>query len=157
MDYNMGVVEFLQSLKNGNIDHKDFSAKFNEELKKLRKFEFFQHEEGMHGQGLPVSIKDNICVRGMETTAGSRILEGYMPVFDATVVERVKKIGSVIGKTNQDEFGFGTFSTNSGWGIPKNPLDPERSCGGSSGGAGGAAGGAEEAPLSLCPRHGRSL
>ena len=133
----MGVVEFLQSLKNGNIDHKDFSAKFNEELKKLRKFEFFQHEEGMHGQGLPVSIKDNICVRGMETTAGSRILEGYMPVFDATVVERVKKIGSVIGKTNQDEFGFGTFSTNSGWGIPKNPLDPERSCGGSSGGAAG--------------------
>ena len=137
MNYNIGVGEFLQSLKNGNIDQEDFSAKFNEELRKMRKFEFFQHEEGMHGQGLPVSAKDNICVRDMQTTAGSRILEGYKPVFEASVIERIRKIGSVIGKTNQDEFGFGTFSTNSAWGIPKNPLDPERSCGGSSGGAAG--------------------
>ena len=58
-------------------------------------------------------------------------------MFEASVIERIRKIGSVIGKTNQDEFGFGTFSTNSAWGIPKNPLDPERSCGGSSGGAAG--------------------
>ncbi|MBI4019478.1 MAG: Asp-tRNA(Asn)/Glu-tRNA(Gln) amidotransferase subunit GatA [Candidatus Aenigmarchaeota archaeon] len=137
MDYNMGAKEFLAEARDGNIDHEDFSAKFNEELKKLRIYDFFQHEQGMHGEGLPVSVKDNICVKGMQTTAGSRILQGYMPVFDASVIERIKTIGSVIGKTNQDEFGFGTFSANSAWGIPKNPLDPERSCGGSSGGAAG--------------------
>lgn len=85
-----------------------------------------------------VSVKDCICVEGLQSAAGSRILECYKPPFNATVVMRVKEAGGVIiGKTNQDEFGFGTFSVNSGYGIPKNPHDPGRSCGGSSGGAAG--------------------
>jgi len=88
-------------------------------------------------RGIAVSVKDNICTKGMMSTAGSKILEGYIPQFDATVVERVRKEGAmIIGKTTQDEFGFGTFSVNSAFGIPKNPHDIERTCGGSSGGAG---------------------
>jgi aspartyl-tRNA(Asn)/glutamyl-tRNA(Gln) amidotransferase subunit A len=86
--------------------------------------------------GFAISVKDNICTRGMQSTAGSKILEGYIPPFDATVIEKVKAAGGVIiGKTAQDEFGFGTFSTHCAYGTPKNPIDPSRTCGGSSGGA----------------------
>lgn len=86
--------------------------------------------------GLPISVKDSICVQGKLSSAGSRILENYTPPFDATAVERAKNAGSTfIGKTNMDEFGFGTFSTNCAFETPKNPWDKERSAGGSSGGA----------------------
>lgn len=85
---------------------------------------------------IAVSVKDNICTKDMQTTAGSKILEGYRPPFDATVVEKCRMEGAfILGKTTQDEFGFGTFNVNTPYGIPKNPYDPERSCGGSSGGA----------------------
>ncbi len=91
-----------------------------------------------HGRlaGIAVSVKDNICVKGMQSAAGSKILEGYIPPFDATVVAKCRDEGAfILGKTTQDEFGFGTFSVNSPYGVPKNPHDPERSAGGSSGGA----------------------
>ncbi|MCX6801239.1 MAG: amidase family protein [Candidatus Diapherotrites archaeon] len=87
--------------------------------------------------GVPITVKDCICVKGMESKAGSRILKGYKPLFDATVIEKARKEGAIIvAKTTQDEFGFGTFSTNTEK-VPKNPFDNERSCGGSSGGAAG--------------------
>jgi aspartyl-tRNA(Asn)/glutamyl-tRNA(Gln) amidotransferase subunit A len=80
------------------------------------------------------AAKDLICTKGIRTTAGSLILENYVPVFDATVISRLKAKGyALVGKAGQDEFGFGTFSTNT-FKIPKNPLDVTRSCGGSSGG-----------------------
>lgn len=86
------------------------------------------------------SVKDNLTSEEYETCAGSRILEGYRPVFDATCIARLKTAGGkLIGKANMDEFGFGTFSTNSGFGIPRNPFDTGRSCGGSSGGSACAA------------------
>ncbi|MEM0448517.1 MAG: amidase family protein [Methanomassiliicoccales archaeon] len=86
------------------------------------------------------SAKDNLCALGFQARAGSKILEGYRPPFDATAVRRMKEEGAIlIGKTNMDEFGFGTFSTNSAYGIPRNPFDESRSCGGSSGGAAAAA------------------
>ncbi|MDR1404886.1 MAG: Asp-tRNA(Asn)/Glu-tRNA(Gln) amidotransferase subunit GatA [Candidatus Methanoplasma sp.] len=86
------------------------------------------------------SAKDNLTSKDMETRCGSRILEGYRPVFDATAIDRMRKAGGkLIGKNSMDEFGFGTFSTNSAFGVPKNPFDPERSCGGSSGGSACAA------------------
>ena len=89
-----------------------------------------------NAQKLPFSVKDNICTNGLRTTAGSRILENYIPPFDATCVRQVKSAGGfVIGKTAMDEFGFGTFSTNCAYGAPKNPIDIQRVCGGSSGGA----------------------
>lgn len=128
--------------------------------------------------GLFASVKDSICVRGVESTAGSAILSGYVPPFDATCVARGAAAGAlVIGKTAQDEFGFGTFSVNVGNGfrVPTHPMDPTRVCGGSSGGAAGLAaaadffhvaygestGGSIAAPASfcgvfgLCPTYGR--
>lgn len=90
--------------------------------------------------GVPISVKDCICVKGVESRAGSKILQGYKPLFNATVIENAKREGAiVIGKTAQDEFGFGTFSNNVGIDFtpPKNPWDRKRSCGGSSGGSAG--------------------
>ncbi len=90
--------------------------------------------------GVPISVKDCICVKGIESRAGSKILSGYFPLFDATVVEKAKAEGAIIiGKTSQDEFGFGTFSANTGLGfaLPRNPHDVKRACGGSSGGSAG--------------------
>ncbi|RLG14148.1 MAG: Asp-tRNA(Asn)/Glu-tRNA(Gln) amidotransferase subunit GatA [Candidatus Nanohalarchaeota archaeon] len=86
--------------------------------------------------GIPITIKDCITTKNLRTTAGSKILDNYIPAFDATVVEKIKNAGGIIvGKTSMDEFGFGTFSTNCAYGAPKNPVDNHRSCGGSSGGA----------------------
>lgn len=87
--------------------------------------------------GVPVTVKDAICVKGIESKAGSRILKGYKPMFDAGVIENARAEGAIIlAKTTQDEFGFGTFATHTDK-VPKNPFDNERSCGGSSGGAAG--------------------
>ncbi len=108
--------------------------------------------------GIAVSVKDNICTIGIQSTAGSRILQGYIPPFDATVVERVKQAGAtIIGKTAQDEFGFGTFSTNCAYGVPKNPNDTDRSCGGSSGGAACITAAAEFKHIALAESTGGSI
>ena len=86
------------------------------------------------------SAKDNLTSKDFETKAGSKILEGYYPPFDATPIAKLREAGGFLsGKTNMDEFGFGTFSANSAFGIPRNPFDLERSCGGSSGGSACAA------------------
>jgi aspartyl-tRNA(Asn)/glutamyl-tRNA(Gln) amidotransferase subunit A len=86
------------------------------------------------------SAKDSLTSKDMVTRCGSRILDGYRPAFDATAIERMRNAGGkLIGKNNMDEFGFGTFSTSSAFGIPKNPFDLKRSCGGSSGGSACAA------------------
>jgi aspartyl-tRNA(Asn)/glutamyl-tRNA(Gln) amidotransferase subunit A len=145
MKFDISVKEFLERSKSGSFDYMSFSNELMSELQRInKKFSCLREivdirarlslEPGLHG--LPVSVKDCICTKGIGSFAGSKILEGYVPPFDATAVARAKERGAiVIGKTNQDEFGFGTFSTNSGFGVPKNPLDPERVCGGSSGGA----------------------
>ena len=87
--------------------------------------------------GVPITVKDAICVKGLESKAGSKILRGYGPLFDATVIARARAEGAIIlAKTTQDEFGFGTFATNTEK-VPKNPFDNKRSCGGSSGGSAG--------------------
>ncbi|MBU0614794.1 MAG: aspartyl/glutamyl-tRNA amidotransferase subunit A [Nanoarchaeota archaeon] len=90
--------------------------------------------------GTAISVKDCVVVKGVESRAGSKILENYIPLFDATVIEKIKAEGGmIIGKTAQDAFGFGSFATNVGIGmkVPLNPFDKERSCGGSSGGSAG--------------------
>lgn len=86
--------------------------------------------------GVPIALKDNLCVEGEEITCGSKILKGFISPYNATVVEKLLDAGAVIyGRTNQDEFAFGSSCETSCYGPTRNPRDPERVPGGSSGGS----------------------
>ena len=152
----LSAQKFVSQVQSGSISVSEHTHKIVEEIEKknpeFNHFNFFDKsfvlaqaealekeiKKGRKGKllGVPVSVKDCVCVKGIPATSSSKILSGYRPVFDATVIRKAKEEGAIIlGKTVQDEFGFGTFSTNVGNGkIPLNPLDKQRSCGGSSGG-----------------------
>ncbi len=152
----ISVNEFVKAVGNGEISVLDYASRVCDEVEASRDyshFNFFDRDfvisqaealerdikAGRKGKllGVPVSVKDCLCVKGVESRSGSRVLSGYRPFFDATAVARARAEGAIIlGKTSQDEFGFGSFSVNTG-SVPLNPFDKSRSCGGSSGGAAG--------------------
>ena len=152
------VKDFLQN------SEKYSNEEFIEELREKNKGLNFMREieEGEENEGelenIPFIVKDAICTEGTVTSAGSKMLEDYRPVFDATVVERLKDLGGKFyGKTNMDEFGFGTFSTSCAFETPKNPHDNSRVVGGSSGGAGAAVAALDYPVISIGESTGGSI
>ncbi len=141
-------------------EYKGFISRLKQANEKLNAFNFIDEKEK---NGKIISVKDNICVKEMPATASSKILQGYTPGFNATAIERLEKAGfSVIGKTNMDEFGFGSFGLNSE-NPAKNPFNEEYVVGGSSSGSAVATalikehvsiaestGGSISAPASFC-------
>jgi aspartyl-tRNA(Asn)/glutamyl-tRNA(Gln) amidotransferase subunit A len=177
----MDSLDFIKKARSGEISIVENTKKTIDEIKKIdREYNYFnyigeneaieqakeisknQSSKNKKGKlyGLPVSIKDCICVKDMQSMAGSRILEGYKPVFDATVVEKIKNEGAIIiGRTSQDAFGFGSFNVNVGLGfdVPKNPYDKSRVTGGSSGGAAGITKKSEMPHIALSESTGGSI
>ncbi len=163
---DINILEYVtKAIDKCNSINKEFSY-FNticssEALRQAKEVEL-RIREGRAGRlaGIIVSVKDNICVKGVETTAGSRILRGYKPLFDATAIKRLREEDAIIiGKTSCDAFGFGSFNTNTGIGFdtPKHPLDKKRVTGGSSGGSAGITALADFAHIAVAESTGGSI
>ncbi len=153
---DLTILKALELLENRKITSYELVEFFLEQIKKydpLVKAFLYVDEEGVRegakkadelrkkghkGKllGIPLSIKDNICIKGLPTTCASKILQNFIAPYDATVIEKLKKEGALfLGKTNLDEFAMGSSTENSGYFPTRNPWDLERVPGGSSGGS----------------------
>jgi aspartyl-tRNA(Asn)/glutamyl-tRNA(Gln) amidotransferase subunit A len=136
------VRECLKNIKEKNKDINAFlsiNPKAEEEAKEIdKKIKQTKKLPGLLA-GIPLAIKDNILVKGMKATAGSKMLKNYFPPYESTVVKKLREAGAIIlGKTNLDEFAMGSSTENSYFGPTKNPYDLTRVAGGSSGGSAAA-------------------
>ena len=149
---NKSITEIHKLLKNKTITPVDLVEEAFENIEKnkelnayitLNKEEALKEAKELEGKevdnllfGLPIALKDNIITKGLRTTCGSHILENFVPIYNATVVEKIKaKHMIIIGKTNMDEFAMGSSSRTSYFGAPRNPWNKDKICGGSSGGS----------------------
>ena len=162
------ATEALERIGNGDLAAQEYASAFDGLRDELNAFLWAREEVPAPDDGplagIPVAVKDIFCTKGVPTTAGSKILEGYIPPYTATAVSRLEAAGAAtLAKTNMDEFAMGSSNENSAYGDVLNPWDLERVPGGSSGGsaaavAGGLApvgigtdtGGSIRQPASLC-------
>ncbi len=150
---------YLNKIKEEDSKINAFISVFDDVVKEAEKIDerIAKGEDVGSLAGIPIAIKDNILIKGEKTTAASKILENYTAVYNATVIEKLKKEGAVfLGKTNMDEFAMGSSTETSAFFKTKNPHDLERVPGGSSGGS-AAAVAAGEAPVALGSDTGGSI
>ncbi len=142
-----------------NIEEKDWEKELQQLKRMDERFDFLRSaQDNLQPGKTPYVLKDAICKEGSPASAGSEIIEDYRPVFDATVVQKLDDRGfTFMGKTSQDEFGFGTFCLNTATNDTRNALDDERVAGGSSGGAAVAVKAADFPLISLGESTGGSI
>ena len=156
MNLKISALEFVQQVQNGNISAEDFVAKTMEQINNVdeKLHAFLSVNENAVEQarlidkkiksgdkvgacfGMPISIKDNMCIKNEKTTCASKMLENFISPYDATVITKLKQQDAIfIGKTNMDEFAMGLSTEFSAFGPSRNPWNPEYVPGGSSGGS----------------------